>query len=154
MSEDPKPFRSFTCSECGGTVELRGGPGRTMGLYSTVGAPDLPIPNYLSLPQCTKCGEIFLPCDASDELWTRLKERFDMLVWQRLDALQRLVCSGLARCECGRLATQVVTRVVRGLPIQLDRCDRCWKGAPGRELPQAEAVRALEKLEEGPCFND
>jgi hypothetical protein len=121
-----------------------------MGLYSTVGAPDLPIPNYLALPQCKGCGEIYLPNDASDELFTRLKEQFDMLVWQRLDALQQLICSQLSRCECGRLATQIATRTDEGLPRQLNRCDECWKGAPGMRLPQAAAARNLEKLKEGP----
>lgn len=53
------------CGECGGSVELRAGEGRTREVVRGV---VVPIPDDFALPTCVRCGETFSVPEVSDAL--------------------------------------------------------------------------------------
>ena len=136
-------FKPFTCSECGGTVELHTGPGRTMELYR--GVPELPVHPKFAIPRCRNCGETYVLAHTEDALESMLCSQFDMLVWRRLEILEQLVRSRLSKCSCGQPATRILHRPTAAKDVL--SCDQCRKGLCCSDLPQAAALRALAQLE-------
>jgi len=76
----------FTCPECGGDVAEKCGPGRTAEYRR--GAPRLPIPDDLVIPECQACGERFESPEIEERLTEQLHQAF--LKWQGTH-LSRLV---------------------------------------------------------------
>lgn len=145
-------FKPFACYECGGNVVLTKGPGRTMELYRSV--PELELHESFALPQCEKCGEIYVPGALHAELRSHLRGRFDLLVWERLNALEEFVLSRAVlpqeffTCRsCLRPATRELSQPT-STPWWRRRhaCDRCYKDHESRDLKQAPLLRKLARL--------
>jgi len=66
-------FQKFTCSDCGGTVDLNSGTGRTRE-YSR--GFKVPIPDDFVLPTCSRCGEIYVLPEMEAKLTAVLRKRF------------------------------------------------------------------------------
>lgn len=66
-------FKKFTCSECGGTVDMSRGTGRTRN-YSR--GYDVPIPDDFLIPTCNRCGDIYVLPEIEGELNAILEKRF------------------------------------------------------------------------------
>ncbi|MBI4704421.1 MAG: hypothetical protein HY744_25235 [Deltaproteobacteria bacterium] len=79
-------FEPFTCPECGGTVRLTTGPGRTREYRR--GVPPLAVPDELPIPTCEDCGDSFVLVETEGELNKALDDRYRE--WQR-DHLARVV---------------------------------------------------------------
>jgi hypothetical protein len=79
MAETPTGERMFTCSECGGDVVAKTGPGRTMEYRR--GCPPMPVPEDFSIPTCAACGDTYVAVDAESRLTELLEASF--LAWQK-----------------------------------------------------------------------
>jgi hypothetical protein len=66
-------FKKFTCSECGGTVDMSRGVGRIRN-YSR--GYKVPIPDDFLLPTCNRCGDIYVLPEIQGELNAILEKRF------------------------------------------------------------------------------
>ena len=60
-----KAFKPFTCIECGGSVQLRSGMGRTRECVRGVKSK---IPDDFLLPTCGRCGETYMSPEISSVL--------------------------------------------------------------------------------------
>lgn len=69
---------TFSCPECGGKVAPRTGKNRLFELRR--GVPPLALPESLSIPQCSGCGELFVPEDRIAEVEACLRGPY--LAWQ------------------------------------------------------------------------
>ena len=76
------------CYECGGSVVLKTGEGRTMA-YRNI--PALEIPSTLAIPTCAACGEEFYNEELTEELEQALSKRYAEEVHRRVvEALDTL----------------------------------------------------------------
>lgn len=66
--------RLFTCSECGGPVEPKAGPGRTKEFRR--GDPPMPVPEDFVIPTCAECGETYLTVEQEAELTPLLEAAY------------------------------------------------------------------------------
>lgn len=76
------------CYECGGTVELRTGAGRTMPYRNM---PAVELPADLPIPTCASCGEQFVNERLAEKVDGALASRYEEAVRERvLAALEAL----------------------------------------------------------------
>lgn len=146
------------CYECGGAVELRAAPGRTMP-YRNMTALELPAD--LELPTCTSCGEMFLNERLTDKVDAVLEEKYDDAVRARvltaLEALQHEVPQqalesllGLSQGYLSKIRKKKTTPMIASLLLLLaddpkanvERLRRAWaeRSPPpsGKQPPRAE----------------
>jgi transcriptional regulator with XRE-family HTH domain len=63
----------LVCTQCGGSVRAKAGPGRTHEFRPGI---TLPIPNDLLINTCEECGETYLIDSEADQLEQRLHESY------------------------------------------------------------------------------
>lgn len=85
-------FKKFTCSECGGIVEMSCGVGRTR-QYSR--GYRVPIPDDFLIPTCGRCGDIYVLPEFEGELNAVLEKQFLKMQAQHY----RELISTLTRCH-------------------------------------------------------
>ncbi|MBI2375106.1 MAG: hypothetical protein HYV07_14005 [Deltaproteobacteria bacterium] len=134
------------CYECGGTVELRSGSGRTMP-YRNIAALELPA--EIVIPTCASCGEMFMSERLTSEIEDALQDRYEAALRARvlsaLDALQLEIPQqelesvlGLSQGYLSKIRKKKTTPMIASLLLLLaddprsnvERLRKAWAHSP------------------------
>jgi transcriptional regulator with XRE-family HTH domain len=139
-------FQPFHCGECGTTVQLATGSGRTR---EYVRGYNVPIPDDFEIPTCPNCGEIYVVPEVAEELSAVLRREFLRLQQRHYRQMVKILTErhGVAQKDivqaCGvtpsylshvlagkRQASVTLTRLLEAFVANPAELDRHLEGHP------------------------